>query len=161
MDLSKWMTIGYFSIIFLFVGIFLFGTFLFWNFILMIVGLSFLIASVIGLALVRRNVSILKRTNPEAIEALKAESDRACAKEKTLSLRDLPPWLIALMIIAVVVGFLGADLHAFAFNPMLEILLSAFTLFFVIYYFAYYRRKLMKKKYPQHQVNHSSAKTSP
>jgi uncharacterized membrane protein len=147
MKASKLITISYVFIIFLFVGIFLFATFLLRNLVLTVVGLCFLVASIIGLALVRRKVSILKRANPEVMKALKAEASTSI-KEKTLSLHDLPLWLTVLLIIVVVVGFLGADLHLFAFSPVLEAVLSVITVFFLVFYFTY-KRKLMKKKYPE------------
>jgi predicted lysophospholipase L1 biosynthesis ABC-type transport system permease subunit len=114
----------------------------------MIVGLAFLITGFVGIALSRRHFLMLKRTNPEVIDDLKAEGARTRDAEKTLSLRDLPPWLTIILIVVVVVGFLGGDLHMFAFNPVLETFLFAVTVFLVISYFAY-KRKLMKKKYPE------------
>lgn len=147
MELSRWMILGYISVIVLFIGILLFSTFLLWNPFLTILGASFLIFGGIGLALVRRQVSITKRTNPEAIEALRAQSGKRREKEKTVGIKDLPPWLIILLFAAVVVGYMGwFGFGALSSNPLLEALLSVLVVVLLAYYFLY-KRKIIYKKY--------------
>ena len=145
MELSRWMILGYISVIVLFIGIFLFPTFLLWNPFLMILGASFLIFGVIGLAFVRRKVSIMKRKNPEVIEALKAQSKKRREDEKTVGIRDLPPWIILLLLVVVVVGYMG-ELGTFRFDPLVDTLLGVLMVFSLIYYFLY-KRRVRNKKY--------------
>jgi Flp pilus assembly protein TadB len=111
----------------------------------MILAASFLIFGVIGLALVRRKVSMIKRKNPEVIEALKAQSKKRREDEKTVGIRDLPPWIIVLLLVVVVVTYMG-ELDTFGFNPLIDILLSVLMVLSLIYYFLY-KRRVRNKKY--------------
>jgi Flp pilus assembly protein TadB len=111
----------------------------------MILGASFLIFGVIGLALVRRKVSIIKRKNPEVTEALKAQSKKRREDEKTVGIRDLPPWIIVLLLVVVVVGYMG-ELGTFRFDPLVDTLLGVLMVFSLIYYFLY-KRRVRNKKY--------------
>ena len=150
MEPAKWEIVAYTSVILLFTGLFLFVTFLFWNIFLMLLGASLLIASIIGLALYRKKWSTIKRTNPEIVEAMKAEFKERVEKEKTLSIKDIPPLLIAILLVALVISFLG-EVGAFRFSPILDFLLGILTILLLIYYFIG-KRRVKKEKYPQTQV---------
>jgi len=139
------MTLGYISVVILFIGIFLVSAFLFWIPFLGFLGISFLIFFGVVVALVRRKMSIVKRTNPEVIEAMNAEGNKNREKERVVGLKDLPPWLIALLAVVVAVGFMG-ELGIFNFNPLLETLLLLSVILFLIYYYLY-KRRVRNKKY--------------
>jgi len=139
------MTLSYISVVILFIGIFLVSAFLFWIPFLGLLGISFLIFFGVVVALVRRKMSIVKRTNPEVIEAMNAEGNTNKEKEGIAGLKDLPPWLIALLAVVVAVGFMG-ELGIFNFNPLLETLLLLSVILFLIYYYLY-KRRVRNKKY--------------
>jgi hypothetical protein len=152
MKQSKWITLGYIFLVILFIGIFLISGFLFWIPPLGFLGISFLILSGIGFAFVRRKVSMLKRKNPEAFEALRVESERRIEAEKTVFLKDLPVWLVALLIVVVVIGYMGW-FGVFSSNLIFDILLPPLIFLFLIYYFLY-KRRVKDKKYSAN--SHSS-----
>jgi len=139
------MTLGYISVVILFIGIFLVSAFLFWIPFLGFLGISFLIFFGVVVALVRRKMSIIKRTNPEVIEAMNAQGNKNREKERIVGLKDLPPWLIALLVVVVAVGFMG-ELGIFNPNPLLGTLLLLLVILFLIYYYLY-KRRVRNKKY--------------
>ena len=139
MQLKKWILLAKISVIVLFIGIFLAPTFLFWIPFLGLLGVAFLLFACVGIALVRRRVSLARRTNPEAVEALFPQRIEAKQKEKTVGIKDLPIWLITLIIAAVLVSYMGW-MGAFRFNALVEGLLSAFVILSLIYYFLYKHR---------------------
>jgi hypothetical protein len=122
--------------------------FLFFDFSsLGLLGILFLILGVIGLFDIRRRASELNRRNPELFEAMRAESKKRAQEERAreVHLADFPPWLIALLAIAVVVGFMG-EIGLFRFNGFLETLLFVLMIVFLVYYFLYERKIRNKKK---------------
>jgi 4-hydroxybenzoate polyprenyltransferase len=145
MELKKWMILGYISLVFLFIGIFLVSAFLFWIPFLGFLGVSFLIFFIVVVILIRRKMSIVKRTNPEVIEALRAQSRKSREKEKTVGIKDLPIWLIVLLLAAMVISYIGW-FGAFSFSPLVDTLLSILMVAFLIYYFLY-KRRVRNKKY--------------
>jgi membrane protein implicated in regulation of membrane protease activity len=145
MEPSRWMTLGQISVVMLFIGIFLVSIFLFWIPFLGFLGISFLIFSIVVVILVRRKMSIVKRTNPEVVEALRAQSRKSREKEKTVGIKDMPPWLVVLLLVAIVVGYMGW-FGAFSFNPLVEMLIFVLMVVFLIYYFLY-KHRVRNKKY--------------
>jgi hypothetical protein len=145
MELRRWTVLGYVSIVILFTGIFLLSLSLFWSSFLMLLSVSFLVLGVIGLTLVRRKVSIIKRRNPEVIEVPEAQSKKRREDEKTVGIRDLPPWIMVLLLVVVVAGYMGA-LGTFRFNPLVDTLLSVLMVLSLIFYFIY-KRRVRNKKY--------------
>jgi len=145
MELKKWMILSYISFVFLCIGIFLVSAFLFWIPFLGFLGISFLIFFIVVVILVRRKMSIVKRTNPEVIEALRAQSRKSREKEKTVGIKDLPIWLIVLLLAGMVISHMGW-FGAFSFSPLVETLLSVLMVVFLIYYFLY-KRRVRNKKY--------------
>jgi uncharacterized membrane protein YfcA len=91
-------------------------------------------------------MSVFKRRNPELFEALRAESKKRieAARAREVSLKDLPIWLVALLGIVAVVGFMG-ELGLLNFNPLLESLLIVLMVLFLAYYFLY-KRRIRKEK---------------
>jgi hypothetical protein len=122
---------------------FLFFGFLFWG----LLGISFLILDGIVMIAIRRKASAFKRTNPELYEKMRAESKKRAQEMRAREIRlsDFPPWLIALLTIAVAVGFMG-EIGLFRFNGFLETLLSVLMVLFLVYYFLYKRKIINKKK---------------
>ena len=149
------MTLGYISVVILFIGIFLVSAFLFWIPFLGFLGISFLVFFGVVVALVRRKMSIVKRKNHEVIEAMNAEGNKNREKERIVGLKDLPPWLITLLAVVVAVWFIG-ELGIFNPNPLLETLLLILVILFLIYYYLYKRRARDKK----HGVNSGSLSLS-
>jgi len=139
------MTLGYISVVILFIGIFLVSAFLFWIPFLGFLGISFLVFFGVVVALLRRKMSIVKRKNPEVIEAMNAKDNKNREKERTVGLKDLPRWLITLLAVVVAVGFMG-ELGIFNPNPLLETLLLILVILFLIYYYLY-KRRVRNKKY--------------
>jgi 4-hydroxybenzoate polyprenyltransferase len=151
MELSRWMILGYISLVMFFIGIFLVLAFLFWIPSLGFLGISFLIFFIVVVALVRRKTSIVKRSNPEVIEALRAQSSKNREKEKTLGIKDVPPWLVVSLLVIIIVSYLGWY-GAFGSNPLLETLLSVLIVVLLIYYFLY-KRKIINKKYRANSID--------
>jgi Ca2+/Na+ antiporter len=145
MELNRWRILGHISVVMFFIGIFLVSAFLFWIPFLGFLGISFLVFFIVVVALLRRKTSIVKRTNPEVIEALRAQSRKRKESEKTVGIKDLPIWLVALLIIATAVGYMG-ELGLFSPTTLLGFLLSVLMFLFLIYYFLY-KRKIRNKKY--------------
>ena len=132
--------------------IFLLSFGLFWNLFLTFLGVFFLIFGGIGILIARRIVSSIKRANPEAFEALRAEARKRREKEKTV---DLPLWIMILLGVATLVGVLG-EIGAFRFNPFLDSLLLVLLIIFLIYYFLY-KRKVRNKQYAAKTESSSSS----
>jgi len=78
----------------------------------------------------------LMRTDPTAFEALSKS-------EKELSLKDLSPRLIILLVALVIVASLGY-FSVFSFNPFIDAILSTLVLLLLVYYF-FQKHRLQKK----------------
>jgi Na+/H+ antiporter NhaD/arsenite permease-like protein len=102
----------------------------------MILGASILAIATVVLLFAGWKAYRLLRTDPEALKTL-PES------EKELSLKDLPPKLIIVLVAALIIALLG-DFSVFSFNPFIDTLLLAMLLLLLAYYFLQ-KRKLQKK----------------
>jgi len=78
----------------------------------------------------------LMQTDPDAFKAL-SES------EKDLSLKDLPPRLVILLVVAFIVSLL-ASFSVFSFNPFIDSILAGLAILLLVYYF-FQKHKLRKK----------------
>jgi amino acid transporter len=110
-------------------------------------GASFLALGLFGMVLVRRKAAEIKRTKPEVF---KAERERAVKriekqKEKELNIKDLPVWLIALLIVAIIIGSMG-EIGVFNSNPFLQTVILLLLIFLIIIYY-FYKRKITSKKH--------------
>ncbi len=101
-----------------------------------IIGASILVISISVLAYTSWKAYKLLRTNPDVFKTL-PES------EKELSLKDLPPRLVIVLVAALIIALLG-DFSIFSFNPFIDTLLLAMLLLLVAYYFLQ-KRKLRRQ----------------
>ena len=78
----------------------------------------------------------LIRTDPDAFKAL-PES------EKELSLKDLSPRLIVVLVASLIILVL-VQFRIFSFNPVVDTILTAVAILLLVYYF-FQKRKLRKR----------------
>lgn len=78
----------------------------------------------------------LIRTNPDAFKT-PSES------EKELSLKDLPPRLIIVLVAALIIALLSS-FSVFSFDPFIDAMLVVVVVLLVVYYF-FQKRKLRRK----------------
>jgi len=79
----------------------------------------------------------LMQTNPDAFKALSKN-------ENELSMKDLPPRLVVLLVVMLILAILG-DVSIFSFNPLIDATLATLVLLLLVYYFSQ-KRKLKKKR---------------
>ena len=72
------------------------------------------------------------RAHPTGFESL-------FRSEKELSLKDLPYWLIILLVAIIIISFLGF-FGVFSFYLILDVVLSALVFLLLLYYFLQKRR---------------------
>jgi hypothetical protein len=132
--------------ILLYLGIFLLFLF-FVNIAFTFLGASFLVLSLIGVSYARRKRAEIKRTKPEVFEAERERMMKKFekAKEKELSIKNFPVWLIALLIVTIIIASMG-EIGVFNSNPLLEILISSLLISLIIVYY-FYKRKIASKKH--------------
>jgi len=111
------------------------------------VDISLLIFSVLGIIVIRRKTSILKRKYPEVFKAYNDEIKRTAEPiHVKLTLKDYPRWLIIAVIVSVFLLIMDLFLsYRFSLNPILEfsLMLPAIPL---AQYWRFYRRKKRKQK---------------
>jgi hypothetical protein len=103
-----------------------------------------LISGGAGLVLLVRKVKMINRSNPEAVEAMRAQGKKMMEKQKTLSLTDIPQWLIAMLFVAVVFSAL-TEIGVFNSNPLLALLIAILMCLFDVFYVLYIRMVKNKK----------------
>lgn len=100
----------------------------------MILGASILIIATAVLLLTAWKAWKLARTAPDSIRALSKS-------ERELSIKDLPTRLVILLVAVLVIAVL-AEFGAFAFNPLIDVMVTVLIVLLAVYYFLQKRRLL-------------------